>query len=152
MDSEHAESEPVTEHGETYFPRAHAFVGWIVFAGWLMAVLGAFHFIQGTLALTDDDYLRVDQSGLLADLDPTAWGWIHLLGGLLIFSAGIGVFTGRVWARAIGVALAFSSAVGNFAYLGANPVLAVLLIAMDLMIIYALTVHGWYVRDPVLRP
>lgn len=148
MEPEKAESEAVMEDGQTYVPRAHAFVGWIVFAGWMMAVLGAFHFIQGTLALTDPDYLQGDQSGLLAGLGRTAWGWIHLLGGLLIFAAGIGVFSGRVWARAIGVALAFSSAVGNFAFLGANPVLAMLLIAMDLMIIYALIVHGWYVRHP----
>ena len=137
----------MTEHEEPYLPRAHAFVGWIVFAGWLMAVLGAFHVVQGTLALTDPSYFLVDESRLLAGLDYTTWGWTYLLGGLLIFAAGIGVFTGQVWARAVGVALAAVSAVGNFGFLGAYPIVALLLIAMDLMIIYALTVHGWYVRS-----
>ena len=131
---------------QSYYPRSSAFVGWIAFAGSIMLILGLFHFVQGVLALTYADYFLVDESRLLGGLDYPAWGWIHLLGGILVFLAGVGVFSGRVWARAVGVALAAGSAVGTFGFLDAYPIWGLLMIAMDLMIIYALTVHGSYVR------
>ena len=74
-----------------------AWVGWIAFAGTMMAVLGSFHVIQGLVALFNDEYYLVGKSGLTVHLDFTAWGWVHIIGGLLVVGTGVALFTGRIW-------------------------------------------------------
>jgi hypothetical protein len=54
----------------------------------------------------------------------------------------LGVMAGQLWARLIGILLALVSAVVNIAFLAANPVWSTILIAVDILVIYALTVHG----------
>ena len=67
---------------------------------------------------------------------------------VLIFFAGLGLFTGKGWARAVGVVLAAASAIGNFAFLDVYPIAATLLIAMNVVIIFAITVHGAEMKEP----
>ena len=117
-------------------------VGWIAFAGTMMVLLGAFHVMQGFVALFKDEYFLVGKSGLVVNVDYTAWGWVHLLAGLVIALAGVAVFSGRIWARTIGVMLAMLSAVVNIAFLSAYPIWSTIMIAVDLLVIWALTVHG----------
>ena len=78
-------------------------VGWVAFAGVMMTILGTFHVIEGLVAIFNDEYFAVAKSGLVVTVDYTVWGWVHLLGGIVIIAAGVAVFTGKVWARAIGV-------------------------------------------------
>jgi uncharacterized membrane protein (DUF106 family) len=59
-----------------------------------------------------------------------------------MFAAGWGVFTGRVWARAVGIAVALLSAVAQFFYIPYYPVWAVLIIALDVAVIWALASYG----------
>jgi hypothetical protein len=119
-----------------------AWVGWIAFAGLIMLVLGMFHIIQGLVALFQDEYFLVGKSGLTVHVDFTTWGWIHLIGGVIIAGAGIALFTGRVWARTIGVILAMVSAIINVGFLSAYPIWSAIMIAFDVLVIWALTVHG----------
>jgi hypothetical protein len=119
-----------------------AWVGWIAFAGLIMLVLGMFHVIQGLVALFQDEYFLVGKSGLTVHVDFTTWGWIHLIGGVIIAGAGIALFTGRVWARTIGVILAMVSAIINVGFLSAYPIWSAIMIAFDVLVIWALTVHG----------
>ena len=121
-------------------------VGWIGFAGVLMMLLGTFHAIQGLVALFNDEYYLVSSSGLLIELDYTAWGWLHLIGGAVLIAAGLGVFGGQVWARAVGVAAAMLSAIVNVAFLAAYPVWSLMMIALAVVLILALTVHGSEVK------
>ena len=86
-------------------------VGWIAFAGVMMVILGTFHIIDGLVAIFNDEYFAVTKSGLIITADYTVWGWVHLLGGVIIIAAGVAVFTGQVWARSIGVLMAVISAV-----------------------------------------
>jgi hypothetical protein len=67
---------------------------------------------------------------------------VHLLLGILVAGAGLGVMAGQTWARLIGILLALVSAVVNIAFVAANPVWSTILIAVDILVIYALTVHG----------
>jgi len=67
---------------------------------------------------------------------------VHLLLGILVALAGLGVMAGQGWARLIGILLALVSAVVNIGFLAANPVWSTILIAVDILVIYALTVHG----------
>jgi len=119
-----------------------AWVGWIAFAGLIMLVLGMFHVIQGLVALFQDEYFLVGKSGLTVHADFTTWGWIHVIGGVIIAGAGIALFTGRVWARTIGVILAMVSAIINVGFLSAYPIWSAIMIAFDVLVIWALTVHG----------
>jgi hypothetical protein len=124
-----------------------AWTGWIAFAGILMVMLGAFHAIQGLVALFKDDYYLVGKSGLIVNVDYTAWGWVHLIGGLVVAAAGFCVFTGQIWARTVGVIVAFVSAMVNVAFLAAYPVWSLMMIALDIIIIWALTAHGSEMRS-----
>lgn len=117
-------------------------LGWIVFAGTMMIMLGFFQAIEGLVALFDDGYYLVANDGLVVSADFTVWGWVHLLTGLVALGAGIGVIMGQTWARVIGVIVAMFSAVANLAFLAAYPIWSVLAITLDIIVIYALTVHG----------
>ena len=119
-----------------------AWVGWIAFAGVMMVMLGAFHAIDGLVALFKDQYFLVGKSGLTVSVDYTAWGWVHLIGGIIIAGAGVAVFAGQVWARTVGVFVALVSAVVNIAFLSAYPIWSTIMIAVDILVIWALTVHG----------
>ena len=121
-------------------------VGWIGFAGVLMMLLGTFHAIQGLVALFNDEYYLVSSSGLVVSLDYTAWGWIHLIGGAVLVAAGLGVFGGQVWARTVGVIAAMLSAIVNVAFLAGYPLWSLMMIALDIVVIMALTVHGSEVK------
>jgi len=130
----------------TQTPETTGWAGWVVFAGTLMIMLGMFHAIQGVVALFNDEYFLVGSSGLTLQLDYSAWGWVHLIGGAVVLLAGIGVLAGQMWARVVGVLLAVVSAVANFAFIAAYPVWSSIMIAMDVLIIFALTMHGQELR------
>lgn len=117
-------------------------VGWIIFAGTMMMLIGSFHVIQGLVALFDDEYYLVGSTGLVVSVDYTTWGWVHLIAGVVVIAAGLGLFAGRTWARAVGVILASVSAILNFAFIAAFPVWSLTIIAIDVFVIYALTAHG----------
>jgi hypothetical protein len=122
--------------------------GWVRFAGWMMLLLGIFNVIDGFVALTSDEVYLASEKELLV-WDFTTWGWSLLVVGVIQVAAGIGVFGGRVWARTIGVILAGLSAVGHLAFVTAQPFWSVLIITMDVLVIYALIVHG---REMTYRP
>ncbi|GAB3098642.1 DUF7144 family membrane protein [Isoptericola nanjingensis] len=130
----------------TQTPEATGWAGWVVFAGTLMIMLGIFHAIQGVVALFNDEYFLVGPSGLTLQLDYSAWGWVHLIGGTVVLLAGVGLLAGQMWARVVGVLLAIVSAVANFAFIAAYPVWSTIMIAMDVVIIFALTMHGQELR------
>lgn len=122
-------------------------VGWIVFAGVMMVMVGSLHVIQGFVALFKDSYYVVPKSGLVVSVDYTAWGWIHIILGLIVGLAGVALFTGRMWARIIGIGLLLLSILANFAFMAAYPFWSLTVITVDILVIYALVVHGGELRD-----
>ena len=124
-----------------------AWVGWIAFAGMMLMMLGVFHVIEGIVALTKDNYYLVHSSGLVVDVNYTTWGWTHIVAGCIVVAAGAGVLNGQMWARVIGVAVAFLSAIISVGFLAAYPIWSVLMIALAVVVIMALTVHGSDIKD-----
>jgi hypothetical protein len=124
-------------------------VGFTAFAGVMMIVVGFFHAIAGFGAILEDKVYVVGADYVFS-FDATTWGWIHLLVGVILVIAGFGVFSGSVMARSVGVVLAAISAIANFAFLlGWNqPFWSLIIIALDVTIIWALTMHG---RDVTMR-
>jgi hypothetical protein len=124
-----------------------AWVGWIAFAGTMMVMIGSFHVIQGLIALFNDEYYLVGKSGLSVHLDFTTWGWVHIIGGIVVAGAGFALFTGQIWARTVGVVVALVSAFVSIGFLSAYPIWSAIIIGLDVLVIWALTVHGSELRD-----
>lgn len=116
-------------------------VGWTWFAAVMMWVLGAFHAIAGLVAIVNSEFYVVTPIYFLR-LDVTAWGWIHLVVGIVVFVAGVYLLSAKTWARVIAVFLAVLSILGNFAWLPWYPVWSILMITAGVFVIWALTVHA----------
>jgi len=116
--------------------------GWILFGSMMMIMVGAFQAIVGLTALFQDDYFLVTTGGLVVDVDYTAWGWVHLGLGALAVAAGVGLMSGRAWARVAAIALCMLSAIVNLAFIPAYPVWSIIVIALDVIVIYAVAAHG----------
>jgi hypothetical protein len=144
--TDYVSDRPPGGSGPRLYPDASKWTGWIGFAGVLMIILGALHAFQGLVAIFRDEYFLVSSSGLAVKLDFTVWGWIALITGVVVIVAGVCVMSGQLWARIVGVVLAALSLLGNFAILAAYPLWSLIMIAMDIVIIMALTVHGSEVR------
>jgi hypothetical protein len=141
--------QPGTEYSAaTYTPRPEptGWVGWVLFAGIMLFMVGAFQIIAGLVALFNDKYYLVTSSKLVLQMDYTAWGWAHLILGAVAILAGLGCIAGKTWARVVGIGFAFVSALANIGFLGAYPVWSVIMITVDVLAIYALAVHGREVR------
>jgi hypothetical protein len=100
-------------------------------------LIGIFEFFQGLAAVVNDDFFVVT-SRYAYDLDTTGWGWIHMIIGVVVFAAGLGIFSGATWARAVGITVAVITAVANFFYIPYYPVWSVLIIALCIIVIWAL--------------
>ena len=83
---------------------SRSMAGWIGFAGILLLVVGSIDFMQGLIALFEDEYFVVTQSGYLV-VDLTAWGWIMLIWGVLLVLAGLGLLSAQGWARWFAIVL-----------------------------------------------
>jgi hypothetical protein len=128
-------------------PRRTAWAGMVVFAGVMLIMLGAFHAMMGLVAVFDPGYYLVTRNGLIVSVDYTTWGWIHLLFGAVAAIAGVGMVAGQTWARVVGIIIAVLSAIVNVAFIAAYPIWSTIVIAVDVLVIYALAVHGKEVRD-----
>jgi hypothetical protein len=128
-------------------PDPTAWTGWVVFAAFMMIMVGCFQAIEGLVALFDDGWYHVTQNGLLVEADYTVWGWTHLLLGALLIVAGVGVLAGNILARVVAIVLAALSALVNLAFLEAYPIWGVIIIVIDVLVIYALVVHGRELRS-----
>ncbi|WP_371407198.1 hypothetical protein OHA10_17050 [Kribbella sp. NBC_00662] len=122
-------------------------VGWILFAGVMMIVLGMIHAFQGFVAIFDDTYFLVRPSRLTIHLSYDKWGWIHLGVAVFVLLSGIALLNGRLWGRVVGVIVAVASILLNMAFLSAYPIWSTITIAIDVLIIWALTVHGDELRQ-----
>ena len=125
--------------------------GVAVFAAVIMMVGGAFQAIEAFAAIVNDEYLVVLPNYVFA-LDVTVWGWIHLFIGLGLVAVGVFVLRGENWARVAGMVVAAASAVLNFFWLPYSPWWALLIIAIDVLVIWAL---ASYLRQPApqqMRP
>ena len=74
--------------------------GWATFAGMMLILVGIFHAISGLAQVVDPD-AYVTTENYVFKLSSDAWGWIHLIGGIVVFFAGFAIFRGAVWGRTV---------------------------------------------------
>ena len=113
-------------------------IGGTVFAGVMLLLIGLFHAVAGLVALVDDEFYVVT-ANYTFEFDVTAWGWIHLIGGIVVALAGIGVFSGSTWSRLTGIAVAVVSIIVNFFFLPYYPWWSLLMIGLGVWVIWALS-------------
>ena len=123
-------------------PKATGWTGWIVFAGVILVVIGIFSAIQGLVALIGPSSYYVLTEGSLWLLDVTGWGWWNLIIGRLLVLTAIALLAGQTWARVVALILVILNAIGALLLIPAQPWWSVIVIAIDVLVIYALIVHG----------
>ncbi|MCZ1011135.1 DUF7144 family membrane protein [Streptomyces lydicus] len=116
----------------------HSVSGWTAFAAVLMIFGGLMAFLEGISAIAQDR-LFVTTRNYVFSFSLTGWGWIHLILGIVIFLAGVALLaTGAMWARVIGIILAGLGAMANFLWIPHYPFWAIVLVAIDIFIMWAL--------------
>ncbi|MEU4426607.1 hypothetical protein AB0F81_38800 [Actinoplanes sp. NPDC024001] len=143
MESSYASERPA---GAGTAPAGTAWIGMVVFAGILMLTLGTFQIVEGVVALYRADFYPVAPDRLLVSTSYTAWGWTHVILGVITVATGAGVLLGQLWARVLGIVITAGAALVHFGFLTAAPVWCSILIGMQILVIYALAVHGRDVR------
>ena len=119
--------------------------GWITFAGVMMVIAGGLNALYGLIAVVNDEWVVwTNRADLYIDI--SQWGWVHLIVGLVLLLCGIGVFSGNVLARTVGVIAAAVSLIANFAFIPAYPIWALVVVTIDVLVIWALTAHGKEMR------
>ncbi|MET0829084.1 MAG: hypothetical protein ABWY26_06160 [Microbacterium sp.] len=127
--------------------KTSGWTGWVVFAGVILMVSGIFSAVQGLVAVIGPDSYYVLTGGSLWLLDVAGWGWWNLMIGILLILTAVALFAGQTWARVAAVILVILSAVGQLLLIPAQPWWSLILIALDILIIYALIVHGRELRE-----
>src|SRR3954452_13334004 len=127
--------------------RSSAWRGWIVFAGIMLMVGRAFQVIERLVALFTYDYYTVSKNGLGVHVSYTGWGWALLVLAALNLFAGAGVLKGQTWARIWAIAASVLGIIVNLGFTAAYPIWIVMLVTLDVIIIFALSVHWDEVAD-----
>ncbi len=123
-------------------------VGFTAFAAFMMMLIGSFQIAIGVVAVFNQDFYVTTPNYVFA-FDVGVWGWIHLLWGIVVLAAGIAVLRGSVWAATLGSVIAAISAVQAFLFLPYEPFWSIIVIALSVMVIWALTTGlPDYVGDP----
>ena len=121
----------------TYREPSGAAIGLTILAAVFMMVTGVLGFFEGLAAVIRGSFF-VTLPNYAFSLSATSWGVVHIILGALLFIAGVALFADQTWARVVGVALAAFMMIANFVYLPYYPVWAIVVIALNAFVIWAL--------------
>jgi hypothetical protein len=126
---------------------AGRWTGWVVFASIMLCVIGALNVVQGLVALTNDTYFLVRAGDHLLITDFTGWGVVLLIWAAVQIGAGLGLNSGKGWARVMAIIVACVSVLIQILFLSAYPIWSTIIIAIDVFVIYALTARWAEARE-----
>ena len=121
--------------------RSRAAVGWTMFAAVAMLLTGFWWILIGIVGLANSDFF-VPTRNYTFRFDASAWAWTHIILGVVVALAGVGLFTGSLLARIVGVAMAFISALVAFSWIPWYPFWAIIIVTASFFVIWALVAHG----------
>ena len=121
--------------------RPTAWVGWTVFTPIMMMMIGVFNAVDGFAAIAADDIFVTGAAGSVV-LDVGTWGWVHLVVGAVIATAGVFLLEGATWARFVAIGAVMINMTSQLLFLPAYPFWALLIIVLDVLALWALIVHG----------
>ena len=113
-------------------------VGVAVFAAVILLTISVVQILEGIAAIANDK-IYVLGVEYVFEFDVTAWGWIHLALGVLGVLTGIGILLDQTWARFVGIVVASVAIVANFAFLRYYPLWSVVVIAILVFVVWALS-------------
>jgi hypothetical protein len=115
--------------------------GWTLFATIVVGVAGAWNVMLGVAALVKKEYFH---EGALLYQNLSFWGWVWIVvGGLQLLTA-ILIAARTTAGKALGLIGASVSMLVWFFSIGAHPLSTILVIALDVLVLYALTADRPY--------
>ena len=128
----------------------NSWTGWVAFAGWLMVLIGTLDFFQGLIAVIRDQYYVLAPNQIIV-FDLTTWGWITLIWGIVVALAGLGLLARSGWARWFAIVVGSLNFVVQLGFVGSSqyPLWALTVLALTVVVLYALIVRWDDVRVPV---
>ena len=127
-------------------PEMTEWTGWVGFAGIMLYLVGFFHIIAGITALFNQNFYVVTEKSLWV-FNTAQWGWVHIIGGLIVIWAASSLMKGHVFGRIFAVLVALASAIANMAFVPVYPIWSILMIVIDVLVIYAVVVHADELKD-----
>lgn len=118
----------------------------VTFAAFMLVLIGIFEALDGLAAIIKDQFV-VPAPNYWITLDVSAWGWIHLILGVVLIFAAFALFRGTTWSRIVGILAAIVTAVANFAYIPYYPIWSIIVIALCVWVIWSLAAYGAALRD-----
>jgi hypothetical protein len=116
-------------------------VGWVAFAAVMMIIVGAFNALTGLVAVFTDDVYVAGARNIVV-LDVTTWGWVHIALGIGLVVAGAFLAQGALWARIVATILVMINMFSQMMLLPAYPFWALVIIVVDVLVLWAIVVHG----------
>ncbi|WUH92968.1 hypothetical protein OG900_24545 [Streptomyces sp. NBC_00433] len=114
--------------------------GGTVFAGVLLVVAGIMAVLEGIVGIAKDSVFVVS-GGYAYKFNVTAWGWIHLVIGVLAVLVGLGLLRGEAWSRYAGIGIASIALLANFMFLPYQPAWSLIMIGIYVFIIWSLATY-----------
>lgn len=118
-------------------------VGWGWFAAIVIIIAGVFDALYGLVAILmpQSSYFVRTEGGLLL-FDVSGWGWWHVILGVALVLVGLALIAGATWARVVAIILVAFNGLSQLALLPVQPWWSLIVLALDILVLYALTVHG----------
>ena len=118
--------------------------GWLTYAAIMMFVLGGFHILVAISEFANSTWVqsRLDVELFIPVL--LIWGIVDLIIGSLAVYAGVSILRGGTFGLATGYIFASLGVIRWLFYIPASPVLAVVVIALNALVIYALVENAEY--------
>jgi hypothetical protein len=114
--------------------------GWLLFAGIMLALIGALNLVYGIAAISDSTFYVRDVEYVLGNLN--TWGWVLTVIGAVQLAAAAGIWLQTEWGRWLGITLAALNMMVQFFVLPAYPVWAIMVFFVDIIIIFGLLTYG----------
>jgi hypothetical protein len=130
------------ERKETTVASKEFWTEWVGFAGLMMVLIGILNVIQGLIAIVRDNYYLLTAEQIIV-FDLTTWGWIMLVWGIVVAFAGYALATGAGWARWFTIVVASLNVILQLSFVGSGqyPLWALTVLALNVLVLYALTVR-----------
>jgi hypothetical protein len=114
--------------------------GVVFFTACILVLAGIINVWEWFVALVNSKFYTENATFVFADL--RTWGWIQLLVGLVQLLAFFAILNAQPWGRWLGIAIAGVSVLAQLFFVNASPWVTLVVIAIDLIIIYALARYG----------
>jgi hypothetical protein len=116
--------------------------GWIAFAGIMLIIGGVMRFFDSIWAFSYHGTLPSNFEGALYGHSLKTYGWVYLAVAIILFLAGLGVFTGSQVARWIGIIAAAIWTISSIWWMPYYPIWSLTYILVAVLVIYALAAYG----------